>query len=121
MTPITLGLISGLVLLVLLVLYAILVVSRRGPQVEQHAAAEPAREPGEREASLPVEQIEEIARRRIEADPELAGIDLDFGATPDGELAVWVDGERYNDIAQIPSADIRAVIQAAIDEFNQAS
>lgn len=120
MTPLMLGLIAGLVLLILLVLYAILIVNRRGPQPGEPAAPALPLEPGEREASLPVEQIEEIARRRIEADPELAGIDLDFGATPHGELAVWVDGVRYQEVADIPHPGVRAVIEAAVAEFNQA-
>ena len=120
MSPITLGLISGLVLLVLLVLYAILVVSRRPPRPDQTRGPEPPAARPQRAAGLPVDQIEEIARRRIEADPALARVELDFGATPDGELAVWVDGERYKDINEISDPAIRDVIEAAIDEFNSA-
>jgi hypothetical protein len=75
-------------------------------------------EPGEQVASLAAEQIEQMARARLAAYPDLANITLDFGTMPDGTIDVWVDGEQYDDPQNVPDARIRAAIADAVAEFN---
>lgn len=74
---------------------------------------------GEMMASAFAEQIEDIVRARVNEDPALAGLDLDFGTGPDGGLEFLVDGQRYADIGQIPSEHLRDVIRQAIESWNQ--
>lgn len=75
-------------------------------------------EPGERLASLAAGQIEALARARLAAYPDLAGVSLDFGTMPDGTVDVWVDGAQYDDPREIPDARIRQAIAEAVSEFN---
>jgi hypothetical protein len=74
---------------------------------------------GEFKASLIGEQIEEMVRERLAEDPSLAGISLDFGTAPDGSLEIWVDGERYTSVDQIPDERIRSAVADAVAEFNR--
>ena len=77
------------------------------------------RDAGERVASPFVEQIEDIVRARMTEDPALASLEVDFGTAADGRLEVWVDGESYTDIDQIPSARLREVVHRAIESWEQ--
>jgi hypothetical protein len=75
---------------------------------------------GERVASPFVEQIEDIVRARLGEDPALASLEVDFGTAADGGLEVWVEGERYSDIDQIPNVRLREVVRQAVESWNQA-
>lgn len=123
--PLVIGLVVGLVILVILAVYAIVAVSRRSDAKrlrarpsEQTMVGDARLEPGERAASLSAEQIEEMVQRRLRDDPELAGTALDFGTGPEGGLEVWVDGVGYENIEDILDPRIRAAIEDAVDEFN---
>ena len=79
----------------------------------------PSTEGGERMASLISETIEDLVRERMQKDPTLQGQKIDFGTSSDGTLEIWIDDERYLDVAAIPNEKIRAIIQEAVKAYNE--
>ena len=75
-------------------------------------------EPGEFIASHISEQIEEMTRQLLKALPDLGDVKLDFGTAIDGSLEIWVDGERYNSVEEIPDECIRRAIAEAVEKYN---
>lgn len=74
---------------------------------------------GERRASAAAEMIESIIQRRMAGDPAFTGLGLDFGTSPDGSLEIWWQGQPYASVDQLPDSRLRALIGAAIEEFNR--
>jgi len=73
---------------------------------------------GERVAAPFAEQIEDIIRARLSADPAMAAMDVDLGTAPDGGLEIWVDGVRYTDVNLLPDERLRQVFGQAVEEWN---
>ncbi len=73
---------------------------------------------GERLAAPFAEQIEDIIRARLDADPALAAMDVDLGTAPDGGLEVWVDGECYSDVNLLPDERLRRIFRQAVEEWD---
>ena len=99
-------------LVVLYVLSVRRVSLARGTRLYDH-------DPGERVAAPFAEQIEDIIRAHLGADPSLAAMDVDLGTAPDGGLEVWVDGERYTDLNLIPNERVRQVIHQAVESWER--
>ncbi len=76
-------------------------------------------DPGEDLAAPFAEQIEDILRNQLQADPALRPYDVDFGTAPDGGIEFHIRGETYTAIDQIPYEEIRAAIKKAIAKYNQ--
>lgn len=76
-------------------------------------------EEGERPSSLVAEQIEGMVKARLAADPELAGVRLDFGTAPDGSLEIWLDERAYTSVEAVPDPRIRQAIEEAVEEWNR--
>ena len=76
-------------------------------------------EAGERLASPFAEQIEDIFRAELEKDPSLARYQIDLGTSPDGDLEIWVDGERYTEVNQLPDARLRTAFQKAVQAWER--
>jgi hypothetical protein len=76
-------------------------------------------DPGEQQASPVAEQIEEMVKKRLAANPELTGREIDFGTMPDGSFDIWVDGIQYNDISDVTDQTVRQVITEAVEEWNR--
>jgi hypothetical protein len=76
-------------------------------------------DPGEAHAAAFVEQIEDIVHARLSEDSALSGIKVDFGTAPTGELEIWVDGERYTDVGDIPDERVREIIHQAVESWGQ--
>ena len=76
-------------------------------------------EAGERLASPFAEQIEDTFRAELEKDPSLARYQIDLGTSPDGDLEIWVDGERYTEVNQLPDARLRTAFQKAVQAWEQ--
>ena len=74
--------------------------------------------PGERKSSLVAEQIEEMVRNRLDAYPDLADVELDFGTVEDGSIDIWVGGVQYDNAKNIPDERIRTAIAEAVTQFN---
>jgi len=76
---------------------------------------------GERQASAPAELLQAIVRREMASDPAFAGRSIDFGTAPDESLEVWLDGQLYAGVEQIPDVRLRELIARATEEFNRGS
>lgn len=93
------------------------------PAIGRDASRSPEAAPlagGERLASAASEQIEDLVRKRLAADPEISGMAVDFGSAPDGTLEIWIDDHRYTAVDEIPHARVRDAVRAAVSEFNSA-
>lgn len=75
---------------------------------------------GEKLAAPFAEQIEDILRARLEADPYLQSLKVDLGTGPDGSLEIWLNGVRYTDIHQLPDDRLRQAFQEAIADWQAA-
>lgn len=132
-----LGGVAGLVVVALIVLYGVLVRRvrltpkpggerpewmRTAPPPETVAATRADGEgialydhdPGEMVAAPFVEQIEDMLRARLNADPALAAIEVDLGTTPGGGLEIRVGGERYTEIDLIPDERLRRTLREVV-------
>ena len=76
-------------------------------------------DPGEKIAAPFAEQIEDILRAHLSADPALAAMDVDLGTAPDGGLEIWVDGECYTDVSLLPDERLRQAFRQAIERWEQ--
>jgi hypothetical protein len=74
-------------------------------------------DPGEQVAAPFAEQIEDILQARLRSDPVLATTHVDLGTAPGGDLEIWVDGERYTDVSQIPNERLRQAFREAIEQW----
>ncbi len=75
-------------------------------------------DPGERQASMISEQIEEMVKMDLAQHPDLSDISLDFGTGEDGGLEIWLDGEKYSEVSAVPNDRIRVSIEKAVNSFN---
>lgn len=120
---IQLGILFGVVLLLVLALFAWFVANRssrmKGTPKEAQAMISDAKvESYERPSSVVAEQIEETVKRKLVEFPDLADTALDFGSMPDGTIDIWVNEHQYDDIKDIPDERIRKAIQEAVEKFN---
>lgn len=76
-------------------------------------------DPGEKVAAPFAEQIEDVLRALMAADPALAAMEVDLGTSSDGGLEIWVGGQRYTDIDLVPNERLRRVIHQAIEKWKQ--
>jgi hypothetical protein len=70
-------------------------------------------------ASTIAEQIEELVRGRLDADPTLSNLTIDFGSSDDGMLEIWIEDQCYTDVNAIPDERIRGLIQEAVSAYNR--
>jgi hypothetical protein len=77
-------------------------------------------DPGEKVAASFAEQIEDVLRAALRADPALAAMDVDLGTAPGGGLEIWVNGERYTDIDLLPDGRLRQAVRQAVERWEQA-
>jgi hypothetical protein len=73
----------------------------------------------DRPSSIAAEQVEDLARKNLEAYPDLANIEFDFGEMPDGTIDIWVGGVQYNDVEDIVDVRVRKAIADAVAQFNK--
>lgn len=76
-------------------------------------------DPGEKLASPFVEQIEDIVRARLQAHPELSHYEVDLGSAPDSSLEIWVNGQKFDKIEDLPDDGLRQVFHEAIASWRQ--
>jgi hypothetical protein len=76
-------------------------------------------EPGERLAAPFAEQIEDIVRARLRREPTLSHYQIDLGSTESGDLEIWVNGERYTDVDNLPDERLRRAFRDAIDQWEE--
>lgn len=100
-------------------------VSTRAAVTAAQESAEPA-SPEESAAAIykqlsMAEQIEEIMQGLLVQRPDMAQRDLHIRQAMDGGVRIEVDGQAYDGVGELTDPDVRAVIQAAIQEWEQRS
>ncbi len=113
----------GAVLLIVFIAWNIIVRRRR---VAYHYTpsslddvADAQIEKGEFSSSIISEQIEEKVKQILEEQGLSLGDELDFGTASDGSLQIWVSGQAYDELDEIPDSSVRDAVKKAVDEFNQ--
>lgn len=73
---------------------------------------------GEQLAAPFAEQIEDVLRAKAASDPYLKSFDIDFGTAPDGGLEIWVNGTKYDGVANVPDEKLKQALLAAVKDWN---
>lgn len=72
---------------------------------------------GEQLAAPFAEQIEDLVRAKINADPALKNLKVDLGTAPDGGLEIWVDKVKYANVEALRNETLKEVFREAIKEW----
>lgn len=73
---------------------------------------------GEKLAAPFAEQIEDILRAKIKADPALQKYEIDFGTSADHGLEIWVNGKRYGSVNELPDERLREAFRSSVEKWN---
>jgi len=73
---------------------------------------------GEKLAAPFAEQIEDILRARLKADPILKKYEIDFGTSADHSLEIWVNGEKYMSVNELPDEGLKAAFRASVKKWD---
>jgi len=73
---------------------------------------------GEQLAAPFAEQIEDVLRAKAASDPYLKKFDIDFGTALDGGLEIWVNGTKYDGVANLPDDKLKQAFLAAVKDWN---
>jgi len=74
---------------------------------------------GEKLAAPFTEQIEDIFRAKIEADPDLNHYQIDLGSAPDGTLEFWVNDKKYTNVNDLPDNRLKQAFRASVTQWNR--
>jgi hypothetical protein len=74
---------------------------------------------GEKLAAPFTEQIEDIFRAKIEADPDLDHYQVDLGSAPDGTLEIWVNDTKYTNVNDLPDNRLKQAFRDAVVKWNK--
>lgn len=74
---------------------------------------------GERLAAPFTEQIEDIFRAKIEADPDLDHYQVDLGSASDGTLEIWVNDKKYTNVNDLPDNRLKQAFRDAVVKWNK--
>ena len=73
---------------------------------------------GEQIAAPFAEQIEDVLRAKIASDPELKALEIDFGTAEDGGLENYVNGTKYDGVANLPDERLKQALLEAVKDWN---
>ena len=74
---------------------------------------------GEKLAAPFTEQIEDIFRAKIEADPDLNHYQIDLGSAPDGTLEIWVNDKKYSNVNDLPDNKLKKAFRDSVRQWNK--
>jgi hypothetical protein len=74
---------------------------------------------GEKLAAPFTEQIEDIFRTKIEADPDLNHFQVDLGSAPDGTLEIWVNDKKYTNVNDLPDDRLKKAFRESVVKWNK--
>ena len=74
---------------------------------------------GEKVAAPFTEQIEDIFRAKIEADPDLNHYKVDLGSAPDGTLEFWVNDKKYTNINDLPDNKLKRAFRDSVKKWGK--
>lgn len=74
---------------------------------------------GEKLAAPFAEQIEDILRAKIKADPALQKYEIDLATGANQSLEIWVDGEAYPSVDDLPDERLKEAFRSAVEKWNE--
>ena len=74
---------------------------------------------GEKLAAPFTEQIEDIFRAKIEADPELKEFKIDLGTDKDGGLEIWVNDTKYTNVNDLPDNRLKTAFRESVVKWGK--
>lgn len=74
---------------------------------------------GEKLAAPFTEQIEDIFRAKIEADPALKDYKIDLGTGENGTLEIWVNEKKYANVNDLPDDRLKAAFRESVTKWNK--
>ena len=76
-------------------------------------------EHGEKLAAPFAEQIEDILRAKIKADPALQKYEIDLATGANQALEIWVDGKPYASVDDLPDERLKEAFRSAVEKWNE--
>ncbi len=73
---------------------------------------------GEKLSAPFAEQIEDILRAKIQADPALQKYEIDLGTDENQALEIWVDGQAYSSVDDLPDERLKEAFRYAVEKWN---
>ena len=74
---------------------------------------------GEKVAAPFTEQIEDIFKAKVEADPTLHNYKVDLGSAPDGTLEFWINEKKYTNVDDLPDEGLKRAFRSSITQWNK--
>jgi hypothetical protein len=74
---------------------------------------------GEKVAAPFTEQIEDIFRAKIEADPDLNHYQIDLGSAPDGILEFWINDIKFTNVNDLPDNRLKRAFRESVVKWNK--
>jgi len=74
---------------------------------------------GEKLAAPFTEQIEDIFRTKIEADPDLNHYQIDLGSAPDGTLEFWINDKKYTNVNDLPDNRLKQAFRDSVMKWSK--
>lgn len=74
---------------------------------------------GEKVAAPFTEQIEDIFRAKIAADPDLNHFQVDLGSAPDGALEFWINDKKYANVNDLPDNKLKRAFRESVRQWNK--
>lgn len=74
---------------------------------------------GEKLAAPFSEQIEDIFRAKVEADPTLRHYQVDLGSAPDGTLEFWINQKKYTNVNDLPDEGLKRAFRNSVAQWNK--
>ena len=72
---------------------------------------------GERLAAPFAEQIEDVIRAKLQADPDLQKYEIDLGANEEHALEIWVNGEKYMSVEELPDERLKKAFRESVEKW----
>lgn len=73
---------------------------------------------GEKLAAPFAEQIEDILRAKVKADPALRKYEIDLATSANQALEIWVDGKAYASADDLPDERLKEAFRSAVEKWN---
>lgn len=108
--------VGGIVILITAILLALMFIKSNQIQPDNKAPLF-THSQGEQLAAPFAEQIEDLVRAKINAEPTLKNLKVDLGTAPDGGLEIWVDKVKYANVEALRNETLKKVFQEAIKEW----
>ena len=74
---------------------------------------------GEKLAAPFTEQIEDIFRAKIEADPDLNHFQVDLGSAPDGTLEFWINDKKFSNVNDLPDERLKRAFRESVKKWSK--